>query len=689
LSHIYLNNKSFSYDKLPSEPSLLIELLKLNHDNNADFAMFAQAVRKDIGLTAKIIQVVSSPAYRQWNAVDSVERMLIVLGLSTARRIVISAAIQQFFASLTNDFSRPIQQIWFRSLLCANLSERLANLVGYDKREEAFLTGLLHQIGMLLLLLNYEQEYLPLLESYYSESENFHQLEQQRFDVNHCQLGAALVQNWNLDSFTADALHFQRAATEELITAPTLLKILAVAAPLSSSNKARSNHKYLERGSRLFDLTEASLIDCLNEATEQSKTMIADLGFRDNFYISDDERYYDCTNHNDHNAKELSRHIKNIALSKTALDANVADLSDFSSSVRSCFSSLFNHHKLCIFKLNPETNQLTPIDDLQQKKLNEIQLYHQNGDYQIGKAFSNNEICLFTNDGTGSIGEIQLARILNCPKLLYVPLQCAGITFGIIAIGLHETFCDTKKPLLRLLAQEIATQLSTLQQPKEEQMSVSEFRHFVHEINNPLTIINNYLYILGIKLESENNTLEELDIIRAEIERVGNLLLHARNPENEPKNQDKTNINKLITDLDQLLRGSLYKTSEIKSQLQLDKSVPQINCNTDKLKQILINLLKNAVEAMPNGGSIHITTRDNIYQHNRSHIQITIKDNGPGICDAVLANLFKPVTSTKDGHSGLGLAIINNLATELNASISCYSKANQGTEFSILIPRTL
>ncbi len=124
--------------------------------------------------------------------------------------------------------------------------------------------------------------------------------------------------------------------------------------------------------------------------------------------------------------------------------------------------------------------------------------------------------------------------------------------------------------------------------------------------------------------------------------------------------------------------------------LQRSKSaadIPELLISQDKLKQILINLLKNAVEALEPEGRIEISTQDHYFQNGREYVVITIKDNGPGIPAAVLANLFAPVVSTKQGHSGLGLAIVNNLVKEMAGYISCHSTPESGTEFKVMIQR--
>ena len=134
---------------------------------------------------------------------------------------------------------------------------------------------------------------------------------------------------------------------------------------------------------------------------------------------------------------------------------------------------------------------------------------------------------------------------------------------------------------------------------------------------------------------------------------------------------------------------SLFAQNQIAVQTQLDPAIPIIVTDRDKLKQVLINLLKNAAEAMQEGGSLLISSRGKILRDGNEYIEISLIDNGPGIPEHVMANLFKPVSSTKGkGHAGLGLSIVKNLVDELKGRIFCQSNEISGTTFQILLPVT-
>ncbi len=692
MQHIYLKDKSYSVDNLPSEPSLLVELLDLCHNENANFEMFSTAIRKDISLTAKIFQVANSPAYRQWNKMTDIRRMLIVLGMTNIRNIVTTCAIQQFFANFTKEFNRNVQFIWLRGLICANLAERIAKLVGYEKTGEAFLAGLLHQVGILLLLLNREKEYLPILDRYYTETEGFCLLEQEKLQIDHCELGAALTQSWELDSFLADAIQFQHAPADQLFSSPTLLKILAVASPLSSKNDARKNSLYLEKAGLLFGLTEDTILDCLTFAVDKSKKMISDLGFSGRFYMEEHEEEDFNEAQNETSRKKLAGKIEDIALSNTIGKSEKVELVEFTKEIRTNFNTLFNLNQLFFFKVDDNQTTLAAINDLEINQLDEIDFKTDDKNSLLVKAFIEKSGIVSLSERC-SIADKQIFRLLNEEAAYFLPVYHNGTGIGVLALGTNEQEWPTLKnkvALLKLLSSEIARKYFSLTQDTSQSvgMSLVDFKKVAHEVSNPLTIINNYLYMLGKKIDSDHSAQEEIKFISEEIERVGNILLRAKDPDAPSKAKyRRVDINKLLTELDVLFNGSLYKTNQIESTLLLDQQIPILCCPKDKIKQVLINIIKNGVEAMQGGGAMKVTTRDNFYQNGQQYVEISIQDNGPGIDAEVLKNLFKPVTSTKEGHSGLGLSIVNTLVQEFSGNISCYSSKDQGTEFKILIPR--
>ena len=129
----------------------------------------------------------------------------------------------------------------------------------------------------------------------------------------------------------------------------------------------------------------------------------------------------------------------------------------------------------------------------------------------------------------------------------------------------------------------------------------------------------------------------------------------------------------------------------------LAPSVPQIQSDRDALKQIFINLIKNAIEALTGRGNIYIETsyvpvstdssRKMGGPLDRGQVRIIIRDDGPGISPEVEARLFEPYASTKgNGHSGIGLSVVYNMIKELGGSVTVNSALGKGAVFTIMLP---
>ncbi|MEG7522096.1 MAG: ATP-binding protein, partial [Chromatiales bacterium] len=287
--------------------------------------------------------------------------------------------------------------------------------------------------------------------------------------------------------------------------------------------------------------------------------------------------------------------------------------------------------------------------------------------------------------------------------LLSIPLVTEGRTIGALVAGIEQVDWNRIESHLMLVstfadgaAKSIQQQLTIIRSEEERiEEARSEFqlhaRKIIHEANNPLGIINNYLHILGTKLGEDHAAHEELRIIKDEIERVGKIILRLRDmPSDIGLEQGFVDLNSLILDVEKIFHTSLFVTHDISAQLDLETSLPPVAGSRNTLKQILTNLIKNSVEAMSDGGKITLITKDKINMNGKHYVGIEIIDNGPGIPDEIMENIFSPVKSTKGaGNAGLGLTIVKNLINELSGSISCTSSHEKGTTFQILLPRRI
>jgi signal transduction histidine kinase len=145
------------------------------------------------------------------------------------------------------------------------------------------------------------------------------------------------------------------------------------------------------------------------------------------------------------------------------------------------------------------------------------------------------------------------------------------------------------------------------------------------------------------------------------------------------------------------MKDPLRNEAGIEVHQDLSDLLPAITSDEDSLKQVFINIIKNAAEAMKGGGNVFVKTRlisdvldvvtDREQDVHGGYIEVSIEDDGPGIPDEILSRLYDPfVTSKEGGHSGLGLSIAYNLVKALKGTLTCESERGKGTCFKVSLP---
>ncbi len=204
-----------------------------------------------------------------------------------------------------------------------------------------------------------------------------------------------------------------------------------------------------------------------------------------------------------------------------------------------------------------------------------------------------------------------------------------------------------------------------------------------HEINNPLTSILINTHLMLEKLEKNHAYHEYLSLIADETTRCTNivkgLLEFSRQ---SPPQKAYADINEIISRTLQLLenQASFQNISIIK---KLNQHLPQIKVDRDKIEQVFWNLMINASEAMPNGGTLNITSQ---FSTDKKYIEIAFVDTGKGISKENINKLFDPFFTTKSSGTGLGLAVSYGIIEQHEGKIKVKSELSRGSVFTISLP---
>ena len=207
-----------------------------------------------------------------------------------------------------------------------------------------------------------------------------------------------------------------------------------------------------------------------------------------------------------------------------------------------------------------------------------------------------------------------------------------------------------------------------------------------HEIRNPLTAIKMLIYAMMQEPDISKDKLHDLEIITHEINRVEgflqNFLKYARPA--KPQMQ-MVSIVPVLKEMIQLMQPRL-KQNNITLVENHDQENLKINADPDMIKQVVMNLMLNAIESMGPDGELRFSTQVTVDDQENKTFRIIISDNGPGIPDDILDSLFDPFVKGKDQGIGLGLSISQRIAELHHGWISATNNPDKGASFTVNLP---
>ena len=682
-------------NKLPSLPHVLVKLLQACRNEDTCFDTLSSIISHDAALSSKVIKAANSPVYGRARHLNSLKHTLMFLGLDTIKSIAITASIKQFFSEYSNQKTSFLKDFWLHSLTCATIARSLAELTSYPYTEEAYISGMLHDIGKLMIEPKMDAQYRAFDHGYYPANEIL-KYEEDELGINHPELAAIMLEKWNLPDVICDAVRYHHADTDDIKQAHQLAKIIHLASLLASKTSDTGNTIKIEAAIRLFDLSESITKDILKKGYDEAKaiaiSMDIDIGDNEASHKKDEEKQI-----------QLAQEVRDTALVQNSQTCINIDSNVFFKSIQQSVNLLFGINSCVLLQFDNSQQALTIADhqEITDSRLLDALKIELNTSCIITDTLINRKI----NDSFSaqqssdlSILDKQIAHGLKTDGFISLPIVQADNNYGVLILGTsykHAAAHLENKKLLLLFANNLACKINQHFDYKEKLSNITEHNNeqflqraekVIHETNNPLAVIRNYLQLLSQKLDSNDSAQNELKTIKQEIDRIGNIILRCKDSLDISVNEfSNININNVVSELVHLFESSLFITHKIKSNLKLDNNLNNINSDKDLIKQILTNLIKNAVEAIQEDGEISITT-GNININGRNFVELKLNDSGPGISSEIMKNLYKPVASTKGkNHSGLGLSITKNLVERLHGSISCITN-DSGTIFSVQFP---
>lgn len=367
----------------------------------------------------------------------------------------------------------------------------------------------------------------------------------------------------------------------------------------------------------------------------------------------------------------------------------------------------FGYYVVQVYLFEPETGTLVmrSASGEVEEKLTEMHNQLEPGAGIVGHVYATSTAFM-----TSDVGQVPF--YIRNPLLpetrseLAVPIRSGEKNFGVLDVqqAAERLLTGRDSQMVSAIADQLAVALQRAELYESLQMALEQEKsmrsHLMqserlavvgrllasisHELNNPLQAIQNVLFLLKDEKSISAQGREDLEIILSETERMTSLIGRLRATYRTPTASEfiGVRINSVIEDI-HALTATYMRHKNIVFEFMPDMTDVIAVGIPDQLRQVLLNLFMNAIDAMPTGGKISVCTE---YLPGQDKIYLTVSDNGPGIAPQILPSIFEPFTTDKDTGTGLGMTIARDIVLQHRGEILAQNKPEGGAIIKIWLP---
>jgi len=658
-------------------PQVLIELME-GCLGGASAEELTEVILQDGALSAKVLLAVRRTNNEFLNSFEAVSSAVKQLGDAALATLALQTARDVVRYQFTPQQLSFQYGLWYSSRVAGLFARCLAPSVNYPHIEEAQLCGSLLNIGIQALFARDREGYLRLNVSPWSDPVQCDK-EVEGYETDHLQLGAEIVYEWGLESFLGDAIRFLSADIAQIGDSHQLLKIARLVQHLCKTPQTL-NPETEQLAEQLLGLRQSEVTYLFEWAT----------GLFPAFgrYLNDSSALQAELSADLQRVTDLSFLLADQESARARL-AEGKDLDELLVAARTLYFEDNSAADAVFFFLDQKNRQLTGMTVPGQRDLiGEMSIPLDAELSLVASALLDNEPKDSSLvDAPLSVNDQILMRLCKGTDLYCFPLVSDKKQIGVVVLGIDHK--DARQgSRFAMLGPVVSKALARMSDRIDDNFveEASLLRRVRHEVNGALTVIGNYAGVLTQTLEGDKNHDMAVSI-KNEVRRVDDILNYYLNQEDLP------NFPEYIIDLNHALRDTVtsleeseIKPRQIKVQYELQPDLGRIATNPLLVKQILTNLIKNAAEAVDDGGHILLTTREGFSSDQGRYVEIIVHNDGKAIDPAIRSRLFTPVPSTKGGgHAGVGLNIVKGMVDDLGGRISCHSSDQTGTSFHVCL----
>jgi putative nucleotidyltransferase with HDIG domain len=638
--------------RLPSPPQTLLKLLSLCQSDEADSVELTDLISQDPALAAKVLAVAHSAAYHRTDAqplnlMQAVHR----LGTGLIKVLVISELIFQTFSHFKQAGVSELHQFWKHSLNVALIAKELAQRLDYVPVEEAYLAGLLHDIGRLALLAVAPEHCHSLFAS--ADDQAMCAQEQQRLEMSHAEAGAWLLGRWRLSDKLIESVLLHHEIDSRLTDAHALTRLIHLAhrlAGMSLNDEQATSNLVSEQC-----LSPAELLGVAQLAANQVEQVARDLGID----ISKAQPpTLAASTAPAPFADTVQMQVVQEVLDRSVLNEMVMTLIGEPNSeaaltqLRQHASALLHLEDMVVMLLRSNQQQMVPVSMNESHSAAAQLSYDVSKDTWVAECIAQRRV-VFTRRNNSSA--TALLNLMATDELVLIPLLSARHCLGVLVATVPEE-----------LSQHLKSRIGTLQTfGTYAGLALSRRRQASMSASALITITKQEQQIVLKKM-----LLESSKLVKGGSGGAGGSI----------------DLAATVKDLLQQLEEKELVPSNIKLSCQLADRAGLVRGSLGMIQQVVLILINHAFGRLNKGGEIVVSAGSLAHRNGAMFTNLSVSDNAPGSAQAIQAQLFEPphIIST-DQTPGLDLSDMSQLVEKM-AGLLNFTAGPAGIRFDILLP---
>ena len=489
-------------DKLPSVPEVLLKLVAACRKPLVSLDEVVSIVKHDAALSARVIAMGSARSHPEKIDQAGFRSLVADLGVEVIVSLASSTAVNQYFSRSWSGSGRYIA-LWRHSLECACMARSLARAIDYPDPEEAYFAGLLHNLGRWIWLAQFPEQYAAAIGNERDEAQTL-AAERDLFGQTSIEMSASLMERWTRDGLISDAVLFQGESVDAVSDSLDLIRLLNLSRRLMGSEPWEEKSVFQD-ADELTGISASRLLEIRKEALADQQEIMRGYGFhtsREGFVVGGANV-----------RRALNQHVHDTALVGSV---NVYASDDAWLAAVQQFETLFGVSGLVAFEYLPKENVLRAGrfgSGVGSARLERMEVPVRPNRNLLAEACISRRAMSTLNaelPAFNSVLHTQLRRLFGKEELLALPVVSGDEVLGVIVAGLSREMLQdllASDGILDYFLDVVARQLSAHARCEEErgrtgesqvQELVARTRRLIHEANNPLGVVANYLQILSL-----------------------------------------------------------------------------------------------------------------------------------------------------------------------------------------------